>query len=481
MSKNDSGASGPIAPTNMPSVHQRSGSMDAAADRASHPPMAMKPAPAPYPRAYSYHPHYSSSRPPLPIQSVVTTSFSMDEEREDGSSRLPGNHAGGSLSHTGEYRTSMDDRHSDMREAALHARSPSNGREPLHFSRESPHYARDLPPVHEAGSGAERRPSSHDMAMLRPVRIPHSPRMPGSDRPPFIQRTHSAGIPTSYRGGQPPLKRSFWHHSRPGEDYQSSLPHEFMPPKRTKVTSSSRKDFVVTARAHPNEILPSERQHGGTGRPWFNRALSWEAREEYYHRSHKSKSYASPWSRHSPPSYRDGEMAPQWSDAPMIPSPRARYSPSESYERSPWSHPRPPQAWHPHALSSEDQSWSGLQHRDEAESKHPWIDSRDREDGEVQRTATFESSDADSFHQSTLRFLGTPPTPLGMDLSPPSRKPGAHQHRSAMDYPKLSESGALEGDGDTRNLGPIRLLALPEDRISLSETLCVVREVSICQ
>ena len=475
MSKNDSDIGSPVAPPNIPSVHQRSGSIDTGGDRASHVPMAMKPAPAPYPRAYSYHPHYSSSRPPLPIQSVVTTSFSMDEEREDGSSRLPGHHVGGSLGHGSEYRSSIDDRHSDMREATLHSRSPSHGRD-MHHGRDPPHYARDLPPVHE--SGAERRHSTHEMPLSRPVRIPHSPRMPGNDRPPYIQRTQSAGTPSSYRGGQVPLKRSFWHHSRPGEDYQASLPHEFMPPKRAKVTSSSRKDFVVTARPHPEEVLPPERHHGGSSRPWFNRALSWEAREEYYHRSHKNKSYSSPWARHSPSSYRDGEVPPKWSDAPMIPSPRARYSPSDSYERSAWNHPRAPPAWHQHSMSPEDQSWSGLQHRDEAESKPSWLDSRDREghDGEVRRTATFESaSDTDSFHHSSLRLFGPLPTPLGMDLSPASRKTGTHRNRSSMESRKASEDCAA----DRKTLGPIRLLALPEDRISLSETLCVVREVSI--
>ena len=445
-------------PPNISAGFHRAGSSDTS-DRPNKPPLGMKPASAPYPR-YSY-PHHYPSRPPHPIQSVVTTSFSMEEEREDGGCRLPGP----GFAPPGEYRSIMDDHRQDSREAPHYSRSPPRGREPSLYSR-------DLPPPNDIDR--ERRVSMpHDVVRARPMRIPPSPRGPGDDHP-YLHRSHSAGGgPTNYHG-QGPLKRSFWHHSRPSEEYQSSLPHDFMPPKRTKVTPM-RKEFVVTARSHPDDLLPVERNNSSSAsRPpsgWFNRTMSWEPRDEYYHRSPTGKSYAGPWVRHSS-SYREGDFGPHWSDAPPMTSPRSRYSPSESaspYERPPWSHSR---GWHPYP---EDVWGVGPQNRDEAESKHSWGDSRDREGtDEMRRQGTFEScSETDSYRQPPVRLVGGPLPPHGIEMGSTPKA-----HRRVYPQPMDHKTTADESAQMEKSHGPIRLLSLPEDRISLSETLCVVREVS---
>ena len=71
--------------------------------------------------------------------------------------------------------------------------------------------------------------------------------------------------------------------------------------------------------------------------------------------------------------------------------------------------------------------------------------------------------------------------PRGHRLGPPDGPP----HHDMMD----EESRARSGDGDIDDMAGsmdksaskdgLLLLALPQDKISLSETLCVVREVSL--
>jgi hypothetical protein len=80
----------------------------------------------------------------------------------------------------------------------------------------------------------------------------------------------------------------------------------------------------------------------------------------------------------------------------------------------------------------------------------------------VRRQGTFESStDTDL----PMRFIHGPPSARGMDTPPQTTS------RGMMPEENLGF--------DKANSGPVRLLALPEDRISLSETLCLVREVSL--
>ena len=83
-------------------------------------------------------------------------------------------------------------------------------------------------------------------------------------------------------------------------------------------------------------------------------------------------------------------------------------------------------------------------------------------DYDMRRQGTFESvSDGDM----PMRFIGGPPaTPRGMELSAPI--PGTNR----------SDGVIVGGSMGLDKNGPVLFLALPEDRISLSKTLCLVRE-----
>lgn len=252
------------------------------------------------------------------------------------------------------------------------------------------------------------------------------------------------------------MKRSFWHHARPGEEHQT-LPNEFMPPKRSKTSPDSgrSREYVVTARSTDDPYTsdrhgpspPSSRSPG-----WFNRAMSWEAsRDDYYQRDPASRVYTGSWSSRSPP-YREGGPVPHWSSAPAMPSPRGRYPSEPTYEDSPPGH-----MWSRWHQPSEEYGWNGHQNRDEYEtSMRMGSDPRERSsfEREMYRQGTFESHEM----EPPMRYVPGPPR---------SMEP-VHSMMQARPQALMSDM--------ERNSSSIRLLALPEDRISLSETLCLVRE-----
>jgi hypothetical protein len=423
-------------PPHLSAGFHRTGSMESTEHLSRRPTMGgMKSTPGLYAHGYPYpQSQFAATRSPRQLQSVVTTSFSMEEDRE--------------------YRGPMDH---ESRDASHYSRSPPQGREP-------PHYGRELPPVHEHHEldGDRRDSVSHDMPRSRTSRVPPSPRgAPGDHHPQHLHRSYSAGgAPPSYRSpGQ--MKRSFWHHARPNDEFlPSSLPNEFMPPKRAKM-NPTRKEFVVTARLHPEEMPPSERRASLTSRPpanYFNRATSWEAREEYYQR----KPYQGSWSRHSPPSCREGDAGPHWSDAPPMPSPHGHYSPSEGgHYDAQWNQSRGWQQPHP-----DDRSWGPPpQYRDEDDSNQGWVDSREGHHGEVRRQSTFDSC-------SEIDYSYLQPAVRGMGAQRRTIYPSSHG------VPDVRGGSAPHTDLKSKQT---LLLALAEDRISLSETLCVVREVRIFQ
>eukprot|EP00934_Nitzschia_sp_Nitz4_P008503 Nitzschia sp. Nitz4//scaffold221_size33835//12129//15345//NITZ4_007851-RA/size33835-processed-gene-0.21-mRNA-1//-1//CDS//3329542557//8493//frame0 len=444
-----------------PQAFSRTASMDGAGDshmQSSNLKPSMGPPPV-YPRGeYGYHPppYGTTTRPGLPIKSVVTTSF---EERDD--SRFDRRDPTTSYydygmhhEHPSHYRrreemNAFEPPVGHHREGSMRQDMDDRELPPSHADREPPHYERDIPPMQE--NDMDGRLPPHDMMRGGPraQRVPPSPR----DEPPFLHRSYSSGgaYPPTYHRGQAPLKRSFWHHARPGEDYQT-LPNEFMPPKRSKVTPPNGRDreYVVTARGSQEEPYPMDRHHGGPPPPpprspgWFNRAMSWEAsRDDYYQREPGSKVYLGSWSSRSPP-FREHGPSTHWSDAPNMPSPQTRY-PNDMYDSPPghpwgrWHHPEDARGWgHP-------------QHRDEAETQRP----RGSFDREMRRQSTFESA---TEVEPPLRYIHGPPR--GMESAATTAVPARPEDMSA----------------DPSKRQPLRLLALPEDRISLSETLCLVRE-----
>lgn len=456
----------PVNPNNtVPTAisYQRSEPMEMGDHHLNNPPMKMKPflkprGPPPYSRGYSYPHHYPVSRPSHGIRSVVTTSFSMDEEREDVSSRhfMPPPHAIGH-SHP-EFCPPIDTRRMDHRDEPRHG-PPLQGREDILEAFAPPHTDQEFPPMRD--TDMDRYPPQHEMTLSRPTKIPPSPRGLHNDHQQLIHRSYSTGITQlgRYRE-QGPMKRNFWHHARPGDEYTGALPYDFVPPKRSKMSSSGKRDYVVVARSHPDEPISPEMQKGGPSNTstsgWFNRTMSWEPREESYYRAPRG-----PWAR-SPP-YREAGIGPNWSEAPPMPSPRGKYSSPGGghYDMSP-GHPWSNSRWrHP-----EEHAWGAPQHRDESESKYFGPESQEREgnDSDFQRQNTFESG---SDRDPPVRFISGPPRQTrGMELV-------------GQDRVTKEPAGSVDLDGKLidKKGGQIKLLALPGDRISLSETLCLVREV----
>lgn len=160
-------------------------------------------------------------------------------------------------------------------------------------------------------------------------------------------------------------------------------------------------------------------------------------------------------------------------DTPFALSPRNRYQPGEGgrYEL-PHGHSWSPK-WHQH----EDQRWGMPQNRDDAEAMHFGSPMEEREAYDrFRRQGTFDSR---SEPEPPLRYVNAPPMPTHAS---PNYQTTSLSHRIAP--PKMSDApypGAVASDHQpvvqSQQKGPVRLLALPGDRITLSETLCLVREV----
>eukprot|EP00536_Pseudo-nitzschia_multiseries_P002303 jgi/Psemu1/322497/estExt_fgenesh1_pg.C_300052 len=220
---------------------------------------------------------------------------------------------------------------------------------------------------------------------------------------------------------------------------------------------------------------------------WFNRSrsMSWEAREDYYRRDPRSTpSWAprSPNGRDGPAPVNSGS-GPHWMEAPYMPSPRGRHTrdgshfdmPMQSWEAS-------PRVWEPH------------HHPHHHSPHHPYLGwpgagaGNGREEIEDDKKYGRQGHDHggyDNIHkQSHLHFSirgapHMPPQPhvMGSMMGPPPMQTSS----SGMDPSSMVKGQSRdrmdnEGRGMDKN-GPIKLLALPEDRISLSETLCIVREL----
>ncbi|VEU44729.1 unnamed protein product [Pseudo-nitzschia multistriata] len=500
-----------------------------------------------------YHPHYSPrSRSHTPrVQTVVSHSFSMEEEqREDGSSRYCGGHHHRSpnqrdtssypgdeyRSPSGEFSADRSSHQHQQRDAQDHSFQPPPPLPPHHYgSRRDYQYVndRELPPVLEE-SRIQMSPGgmiSRTGDQVVSKREPPSPPVEG--QAPGIERSLSS-VST---GG--PLKRSFWHHSRPvdamnGNDVSMpassspSLPSEFLPPKRSKTGESKspgspkrEKEYTMTPRsqASPNSDREHQQEHeheqqimdipggnGGLGSlgggiptstsdiglspsgDWYTnraRSMSWEAREDYYRRDPRS---APSWSSRSP-SGRDGPApvnsgsGSHWMEAPYMPSPRGRHTRDGSHydmhlqpwEASPrdWGHHAHHLPHHPHQPPHlQYLAWPGRSNGNGREESEEGKKFRGHEHG------AFDSEQKQSHLHFPVR--GAPPLlpqPHGMGhiMGPPMQTGSGGVDPSIM---MEGQSGDMM-NSDRRGVdksGPIKLLALPEDRISLSETLCIVRE-----
>ena len=310
---------------------------------------------------------------------------------------------------------------------------------------------------------------------------PHRSSGPGSSSraPPYIHRTHSAGL-TEYYTSSPksnspsfePLKRSFYHHARSNETSSRQLPPEFMPPtgKRRKPEPQSRREIIVSSRMSPNE----------SDSRWFGRAPSWESRElqEVPFRLCRTQSFPPPlaswsFSHGQPPSPIALRNDVSFS------SPREYIHIAPAGEHGQWVESSP--------SSSSGRFWGSpqsrqhtQQHRDDADSKRAWPTARE-EDYERQpklgRHVSFERSYR---MDGVFRNQVAHPSDHHMIGDKGKLMTGTG---SGDDTVASSDDLIMQNNEDTaltvqgQRGESIRLLALPQDKVSLSETLCLVREV----
>jgi hypothetical protein len=252
----------------------------------------------------------------------------------------------------------------------------------------------------------------------------------------YIQKSFSTG----YQAKDAPLKRSYYHHSHPseGELTPGQLPPDFMPPavahKRVKVGGSNRGEVIVTPRSHPQA-------------EWFPQG-SWEAEQEHYSRltRHHSRSFPPPQNWTQVQQHNPANSPMRLGQEREIEPSRSKMSPIEERD---YGHKA---TWQPAA-----QQWNGGPPRVVPSHNYRYWESKPED---------------------------------AMDHSPRGSFDTNHHHQSPY-YPTRSGSedkmqlvvDAAAATGDHRPIHDSKeglfLLALPQDRVSLSETLCVVREVRL--
>jgi hypothetical protein len=330
--------------------------------------------------ATSYpHPHYPGdmeSRPQRSLQAVVTSSFSLENERDD---------MGRSGMH---HRMLAPENRYESREARHDMeRQGVDERDERHYHDYERHH--------------------HGNAMPPPI-----------DHRQYIQKSFSTGYHSN--GGL--LKRSYYHHSHQSDCQQlpEQLPADFMPPsgpKRMKANGTAGIEVLVTPRS------PQE---------WYSQG-SYEAEQESYARltQRPSRSFPPPqnWSHQQSPS---GNPMSNGGNGHILPS-------GSSIDEAEYS----ARAWPPAATSQ----WTSFATRQQATHRQPAPDAMDH-------------SPRGSFEVQQPYYVG----------------------RSGAEDKMQLVVDAAAATGDLRpacgNEEGLFLLALAQDRIALSETLCVVREVS---
>lgn len=154
-----------------------------------------------------------------------------------------------------------------------------------------------------------------------------------------IQRAHSSGAEYFVRSPGKMMKRNYFHHARNGEG-QAPLPDDFLPPKRLKVSSASKKEVHVSPRSHEPES------------PEYRSKLSWDVDPRSYGRTYSMPVSSPSWSprSHRPIVLMEHE-SPRWSQSPSA-------------------------AWHHHHIVTPRKAWME-QGRDEYDDPRGWVSSRD--------------------------------------------------------------------------------------------------------
>lgn len=328
------------------------------------------------PQAHSFAKPYPNVfiPPPTPttrLQSVVTTSFSVDaEERAE-------NSAGRAREFfSADQRTDSDERRDSRGESREGWDAKTSSKPPTYY-----------PPA------------------FTPPRREHAH--------PSIQRAYSSGY---YSPGDA-MKRSYFHHSVPSNQHPGALPPDFMPPsKRSKIETPRGREIILSPRN-------SDWQHHP------------ERPNSFIHRAN---SYP---------------MPPTWSEAPYPPSPYPR-SPAGHQAGYPPTFPKQYSQVSPASDNGESpRAWQSEHHWSPQPSNAPqfWNSPRNRD-------IKHKNSYTDQRH------------PVRREVTPRTVQ------NDRMRLMVEAAASAREEIPSNYSSDQFMLLALPQDRAALSETLCVVRE-----
>jgi hypothetical protein len=354
-------------------------------------------------------------------------------------------------------------------------------------SRTVPH---QLHPAVTSSFSAEERETAHSGGRSRAAYIPeqrfdreeryngederddwHTPRHSGQGmmassanrmpQPQIVQRTYSS---PGYFPHQEPMKRNYYHHSQSGDKFSGELPSDFLPPKRHKLNPSSQGETVVTPRA------PGAESAGR--RDWYARSgVSDEGRFQYLARS-SSYPIPPPWTGHyqQPPS----PMAFGRPGKYTAVSPATR----SELEGSPRQWPPPAQHWNGQSTSS---AWTSPR---AGTSEHQWNsphhESSRKEYDHYSGRVSFEDDRRSGYTPEKMDQAQTPSSNENkMDLVVEATAVAAT--KKVLGTKELNAARYDEQENSRTMMLPtgesVLLLALPQDRVALSETLCVVREV----
>ena len=445
---------------------------------APHHAQARRNAPPAPPYPYNTNPaNMPTSQPRGPhsqnrLQSVVTTSFSIDDDRED---------VNGPRGYYHHPRPQPpEDRH-PSEPMPRRERDPTEEREISDRDSAFANNHREAPPMLDSRAPIHAK---HSMS----VRIPPSPGEESSAMPEMSPKVTPEA-----------LKRSFWHHSRPADSAQQSMHPAFAPPKRAKVGSARKeRDIIMTPR-------PPGANDAATANE-FPRASSWAGPDDdHHHRYYRhSSSFPAPW-QHPPPHVRHSssfgvypepmDESPHYSrswstEEPMgnrtgafrsvggrmPPRPMVPHPPPYHTNNGPIAHQTsfPTPRHHPWGRA-ESYDWTPpphdpwhAQHRDDMDSRDLRSRSYSRDmswDDRDSRPPTFDSGGGHRYYEGPpQRQQHHKVTPNG-PVDGPQRPTLSKKHDAMADDTSSAATG-----------GPLLLLAQPEDRISLSETLCTIRE-----
>jgi len=489
--------------------------------------------PLPQQQQYSqpYPPH--SHLTPRKLRSVVTSSFSIEDECRD-------DH--GQHNHPYRHRRILSNDHHLQHHQSPHQQSRSRQqfaaiderRNDLAVERE------------EEGAGhirqmRERDDSYYALAEFEDAALgknipPPAPRAASNNSEQLIQRSFSTGTAklqsSPSTASSEPMKRNYYHHSRPSDvqtvqsQQQAQVHPDFIPPKRLKVNDSPRAGEVVITPRTPGTAGASGGVEGGGGgaggggvmrppREWVNRAPTWESAEDgdpYGSRFSRAQSFPHqqqnppcPWSpssnkaqspmssfRYDPQQHQQKDYAHVSPHSDSEPSPRGWHHPgSPDWALSPTSGRNLPNG----SMPPYREFWDSSSHSN-GNSGGSMTPRGGWDDGTMHRHheqkpptgigSMSYSMSCDSKSQEPMPYQRKPPPPpmyYGAQGGSPHQQALGNGRPGMEDKMQLVMDAAAATAGDVatplKNLNePLLLLALPQDRVALSETLCVVREVS---